>query len=61
MAIKPTEKDTGRRVRLSPLGAPAMFGKIAEVTPWLKIKYPDLRYPVATDPSKLDWADEELL
>ncbi len=63
--IYPTPKDVGRRVKLKPHNAPPMVGVLKEVGvtvpaingPWGRVLFPDMKQPVVTDISKLDWAD----
>lgn len=61
MAIEPTKNDIGRRVRLNLHGGPSLLGKLVELEPWVKVRFEDHNYPLATDPQKLEWADGVLL
>lgn len=63
--IAPTEQDIGRRVRLA--SVPDTVGTLASIDgcavckECVMVHYEGSRYRVATDPEKLQWADESLL
>lgn len=59
--IKPTDKDIGRRVKLSRW--PIMVGKLMENREdgGCLVLYIGEKYPVVSNPDYLEWADEDLL
>jgi hypothetical protein len=55
--IVPTSEDIGREVRLHPFGCDPITGRLVEIEPEVRCEWPGFRFPITTDPAKLEWVE----